>query len=589
MARTTTRSTSRRRKRPVDAPVPLDELAAAIPHIDLTGWDDCRPRFCTPIPTGAVFDVDRVVRVIRALAALPHTKGRWAGRAFIPDPWQIVWIIAPIFGWVHADTGHRVFSEVFIEVPRKAGKSTLAARLLVVLLCADGEMGAEVYAAAASRDQAKIVGNDVIKVIASSPRLAKKVKTFPGAARATVPATGGVFRALSKVAETAHGLNVHGSVIDELHVHRTRDLVDAIESGVGAREQPLVITITTADDGRSGTIYEEKHDQTISAAKGIADLSHMWGVIWAAEEGADPFAESTWRSSQPGLGRSVTVDYYRRQAQKAKETPSYLPTFKRLYLNVRTREVTRFLDLERWDTTAGIVTPDMFTGRVAYGGLDLSSTSDLTAAVLLTRGDFPANQPHKDLPDGRYAVWPMFWLPEDRVDDIAERTGMPLRGWVNAGKLRLTEGNVVDYEAVRTDLAAERDRLGVTVVELAYDPWNATETVQELERDGWTMVPVRQGYQSMTAPMKELERLVMGSTPKQPLLLHGGHPVLRWHADSLEAVTDPSGNVKPVKPDRRKSVHRIDGMTALITALARAMTRETAKRSAYEDGDLIVV
>lgn len=581
---TTTPSTD-----PIVPPVPLDILAAAFPHLDLTGWDDCPPRHCTPVPAGAVFDVNKVVRVVRALEALPHTKGRWAGAPFILDPWQLVWVIAPVFGYVNPDTGFRVITEVYVEIPRKAGKSTLAARLLVVLLAADGEMGAEVYAAAASRDQAKIVGDDVLKVIAASPWLSGKVKPFPGSNRAVAPATGGVFRVLSKVAEVAHGLNVHGAVIDEVHVHRSRDLVDAIETGVGAREQPLIITITTADDGEAGTIYEEKHDQAIAASNGTAELPQLWAAIWCADESDDPFAEETWLRAHPGIGRSVNLDYYRQMAEKARQTPSFLPTFKRLYLNLRTREVTRFLDLDRWDASAGMLTSEMFRGRLAYVGLDLSATSDLTAAVFLTRGDFPGAEPDPNLPAGRYAVRPLFWLPEDRLDDIAERTGMPLRRWVDQGHLQLTEGNVVDYARVRADLATERDRLGCNVAEVAYDPWNATETVQQLEEDGWTMVPVRQGYVSMSAPMKELERLVMGSTPEQPNIIHSGHPVLRWHADSLEARTDGADNVKPEKPDRRKSVHRIDGMSALVTALARAVTREQPKRSAYEDGGLMVV
>lgn len=176
-----------------------------------------------------------------------------------------------------------------------------------------------------------------------------------------------------------------------------------------------------------------------------------------------------------------------------------------------------------------------------------------------------------------YVVWPLLWIPEERVDELERRTAMPLRRWVAEGWLRATEGNVVDYAQVRADIALERDRLGCTVVEVGYDPWNAAETVQEMQNDGYTMVPLRQGYATLTAPTKEVERLVMGSTPEAPMLRHGGHPVLRWMADCVEVTQDASGNIKPAKPDRRKSTKRIDGIAGLVNAMARAMLRQQAK------------
>lgn len=559
-------------------PIPVAELQNALPNIDLSGWDDCPPLFRSPRPNGdgVWFDSAAVVRVLRAMHGLPHNKGRWAGVPFVPDPWQIVWIVAPIFGWKRED-GSRVFREAFVEIPRKAGKSTLASRLAVVLLCADGEMGAEVYAAAGSRDQARIVGNDMANVVRGNKRLASAAK--PLTDRIVVESTGSVFRVLSKVAEVAHGLNVHGAVIDEVHVHKNRDLVDAIETGTGARSQPLIITITTADDGEEGTVYDEKHSTAVALSDGSAVLPSVWSVVWSADENADPLDEATWWAAQPGLGRSVSIETYREKAEKARQTPSFMPTFKRLYLNVRTREVRRFLDMDQWRVCGQMISPGEFNGLPCWLGLDLSATTDMTAAVFLGRDD------DRD----RWLVEPLFWLPEDRVSDIQHRTGVPLDEWVRSGFLRLTDGNVVDYRQVRADITSTRDKLGVEMIEACYDPWNATETIGELQDDGWVMVPIRQGFASMSPPMKELERLVLGSTVDRPLLVHGGHPVLSWHASCLEAKSDGADNLKPHKPDRRKATKRIDGMSALLTALARGIHGAEVVRSAYEDNDLMVV
>lgn len=521
------------------------------------------PLVQTPDPSsvpGAWFDQAAVDRVVAALRGLRHTKGRWAGRPVELEDWQLEHIVAPIFGWKGAD-GFRIVRTAWIELPRKNGKSTISSGLALVLLAADGEMGAEVYAAAASKDQAKIVHEAAKQMARRAPQLRGKLKALADVI--TVPGTGGLFRALSKIADAAHGLNVSGAVIDEVHVHKNRDLIDAIETGTGAREQPLVIFITTADEGEEHSIYAEKHTYTRQVAAGVvADPSHF-GVIWAADPDDDPFDPATWRKANPGLGVTVSEEYLAKEAQKAKASPAYKPVFCRLHLNVRARALSRFVDLGRWDAGAGMVDPLRdFKGRVAYGGLDLSSTTDFTAAALLAPQDA-----------GGWLVHPMFWIPEDRLGYLEDRTGVPLSRWAAEGLLKVTEGNVVDYGQVRQDFADEVALLGCKVAEIAYDPWNATETVLEMAKSGYVMVPTRQGYATLSPACKELDRLIQGSTPQRSLLLHGGHPVLRWNADCLEVRQDPSGNLKPEKPDTRKATKRIDGMAALINALTRAMLR----------------
>lgn len=561
-------------------PIPLEALAELAdrlgPRVSLEGWDSCPPQVVTPageVP-GAWFDTDAVVRVVRAMCELRHTKGRWARRPLIPDAWQIVWIIAPVFGWKHALdhpdpelAGFRIIRTVFVEIPRKNGKSTISSGLAIVLLVADGELGGEVYSAASTRDQAKIVFGEAQKMAEAAPRLRGKVQSLTNLLK--VPATGSIYRVLSRIAEAAHGLNVSGAVIDELHVLKRRDLVDAIETGTGARDQPLVIIITTSDEGTPGTIYDEKHERTRKLANRITvDASH-YGVIWAAEDTDDPFAEATWRKCNPGLGTTVKLDYLRTQAERARTEPSYYPTFCRLHLNRRIRQQTRWLSLREWDAEPNVqlVTPEQLTGGECYGGLDLSATTDLTALGLV----FPFDD-HTGLRTLNY-----FWLPEDDLDARIERDQVPYDEWARQGFLEFTEGNVVDYDRIIDRLAWAANTFDLRHV--GHDRWQAGAVVQELTKLGIQATPIPQTYGGMSAASKMLERFV-----KQGRWVHGGHPVLRWMADNVEVLRDKDDNVRPVKPDRQVSTKRVDGIHADVMAievwLRRPEVEETAPATA---------
>ncbi len=517
----------------------------------------------TPPPTrvpGAWYDEAAVDRVVRALAGLRHTKGRWARRPLVLEEFQLEHIIGPIFGWKHPN-GLRIRRTAWVEMPRKQGKSTMSSGLGIVLLVADGELGAEVYAAAGAKGQARIVHEPAKQMVRWSPALSGKLKVLADVI--TVPGTGGIFRVVSSVADLAHGLNVSGAVIDEVHVHKNRELIDALETGTGAREQPLIIFITTPDEGDEFSIYADKHTYTRQVASGAIDDPSHHGVIWAADEGDDPFAEETWIKANPGLGVTVQLDYLRKEANKAKASPSYLPTFERLHLGLRRRSVAKFLDLKKWDRAAGTWTNEDWDGAIAWGGLDLSSNTDLTAFGLVTLAE-----------DGWLADT-LCWLPEGSLDRVEAQCHVPLRRWAKEGWLRLTEGDVVDYRQVRADILARVADLGCTVAEIGYDPFAATETVQYLTDEGITMVPIRQTYLSLSPPTKALERLVLGSTVKHPRFRHRGHPVLRWMADCIDVARDQNDNIKPAKPDRYKSSKRIDGVAAHVNALARALVHET--------------
>jgi phage terminase large subunit-like protein len=515
---------------------------------------------------GAWFDVEAAQRAVRAIESFKHTKGRWGNSPLKLAPWQLVWAIAPVFGWLYFDPelGRpvRVVRATWIEVPRKNGKSTLSSGIGLTLLLADRETGAEVYAAAGSLVQAQRVFDDAKRMAQTSKAVKGRAEVLAAVIR--VPRTGGIFRALSRIAETAHGLNVSGGIIDEIHVHKSRDLIDAIVTGTGARDQPLIVYITTADDGGEGTIYDELHSYTRKVADRVVTDPAHYGVVWAADEADDPFSEETWRKANPGLGVSPTLAYIRREAEKARTTPSYLPTFKRLSLNLRERASTRWLDMPLWDSRAGMVDEKRLKGRRAWGGLDLSAVSDLSAWVLAVESPDPALE---------VELVSRFWLPEDRVEDLERQLQVPLRQWVRDGFLTLTEGDAIDYSVIERQVL--KDAKFFDLQRIGYDRMFAGQLVQNVDRDtkrGVVVEPIAQTFLGLSAGCKELERLL-----RSDALRHGGHPVLRWHASCVEVIADGNDNIRPVKPNRAKSSTRIDGIPATVQALSGYLRRPKAK------------
>jgi phage terminase large subunit-like protein len=533
------------------------------------------PLVKTPEPRlvkGAAFDAERVDRVLSAFSILRHTQGDLAGQPLVPDPWQVAYIIAPVFGWVRRNEAGRwvrIIRNLYVDLPRKNGKSTMCGGFAIYLTAADGEAGAQVLAAATTSSQASYVFAPVKQLASVAPALRGHVRALQ--TRIIHPRTNSYFGVVSSVAEALHGANVHGAIIDELHVHKTPDLVEAIETGTGSRSQPLIVKITTADDGRPNTIYARNRRYVEQLENGVFKDASTYGVVFAALESDDPFAESTWKKANPGYGISPTKESLRDAAEKAKNSPAELSSFLRLRLGIRTKQTTRFIDLKSWDRNAGRVDEAALAGRACWGGLDLGSVSDLTALCWL----FPKDGPGYDV------IW-RFWTPEDNLEALDKRTAGAASLWVSQGWLDTTPGNVTDYDFIKERVLQDMDSFDV--ISLGYDRWNATQIINDLQAEDVPLVKVGQGMFAMNPALKELQRLVLTGTKAAPMLEHGGNPLMRWMVDNLAVATDASGNVKP---DKANSGDKIDGVSALANAISEALGTAN-QRSAYDDNDLII-
>ena len=602
-------STKKTRSQQAPAPKPaspwddadLDELKISPEvawYLEDRGYPvpDCPPLIKTPEPRavpGARFDPQRVDRVIAAFRQLRHTKGRFAGQRFDPDVWQVAYLIAPVAGWVHPspDSGElvRIITIAYFEMPRKNGKTTTAAGFGIYLTAADGEHGAQVVAAATTMGQAGFVFEPIRQIVNKSPGLKRHLRALKH--RITHAASGSYFQPIANAGDAQHGADIHGAIVDELHLHKDMALIEALETGTGSREQPLIIYITTADAGRRHTPYDEKRQLIEKLARGVLERPTTYGVVFAAEKpeyhegklvkGDDPFAEATWAKANPNYGISPTKRYMVEAAEKAKDSPAELASFLRLHLGIRTKQQARYLDVDKWDINAAMIDPLRLKGRECFGGLDLGSTSDLTALAWV----FPAD-------DGAFDVLLRCWAPEDSLPDLDARTANAASGWVKQGWLTTTPGDVTDYDFIEAQIKQDRDEFLVT--EVAYDRWNASQLVNNLTNDGAPMITMGQGFASMSAPTKDLQRLILrgaqvndDGVPVKPLIRHGGNPLLRWMVDNFAVAMDPAGNVKP---DKANAGDKIDGVVALIMGLARALAaREAEGTSAYEDEGLMVV
>lgn len=540
---------------------------------------DCPPLIQTPSPgeaPGAVFDPARVDKVITSFSKLRHTQGQWAGRPLRPDPWQVAYVLAPVFGWVRwdedADRYVRVVRQLYVDVPRKNGKSTLSGGIAIYLTCADGEPGAQVIAAATSERQAGFVFAPVKQLAEKAPALKGRVKALKK--KILHPRTGSYFECVASVADAQHGANLHGGIVDELHIHKDPELVETIETGTGSRTQPLIVFITTADSGKRETIYNRKRTRVEQLARRVFTDPTVYGVVWAAEKDDDPHDEATWRKANPGYGISPTRAYIRSKSDEAKQSPADLAKFLRLHLGIRTKQETKFITITAWDRNAGMIDEAVLEGRSAYGGLDLASTSDLCALCWL----FPDDE--TGVLD---AVW-RFWTPEDNLKALDKRTAGNASVWVREGWLTITPGNVADYDFIREQIRRDRDIFRVR--SLGYDPWNASQLTNDLASERAPLVKVRQGFMTMSPVLKEIQRLTLQGTPAAPALRHGGNPVARWCVDNLAVAMDPAGNVKP---DKASSAEKIDGVSALATAMSEVIARPPRRKSRYADEDEIMV
>ena len=538
----------------------------------------CRPLWRTKEPRtvrGAYFDPELVDRVIDSLSRMRHTQGKWAGTPLKPDPWQVAYVIAPIFGWVTRDTFGRVLRIIrnaWIEVPRKNGKTTIAAGIGLYLAFGDGEAGAQVIAAAGSKDQAMNAFRPAYLIAGNSPDF--KAAGIQSMKKEIVrPGDQSFMKAVGSVGDLLQGTNPNGFIADEMHVHKDMSVIDALESGTGARDQPLGLIITTADDGGQLTPYALRRAHIEQLCRGAIKVPSEYAVVFAVPENADPHIEATWMSANPGYGISPTKAFMQAESDKAKSSPANLSRFLRLNLNVRTKQETKYIDLRVWDRNASVVSELSLAGRECFGGLDLASTSDLCALAWL----FPN-------PTGGFeAIWRL-WTPEENLQALDKRTAGMASVWVREGFLKATPGNVADYDYIRAQINADREKFKVTGV--AFDPWNSSQMVNDLVSDGAPMVKMPQTLGRLSGPTKELQRVLLEGTEAKPMFRHGGNPAVRWQADNFAVWMDANGNVKP---NKAKAGDKIDAIAAVINAFSLVLGTEAKKASKYETEDLAVI
>ena len=496
---------------------------------------------------GLYFDFDAARRAVKFFGQLKHWKGEWAGQPFQLAKWQAEDILFPLFGWHRAD-GTRRFRIAYLEVPRKNGKSTFAAGIGLYLLGADGESGAEVYSCGTKRDQAKIVFNDAKEMANRSPEYRGIAQVLTNAI--TVRRTGSTFLPLGADSNTLDGLNPHGTILDELHAHKTRELWDVMVSAVGARRQPLTLAITTAGVYAPESIGWEQHDHAVKVLEGTLEDDAYFAYIASADPDDDWREASTWIKANPNMGTSLKLDYIRDQAQRAADTPSALNAFLRRHLNIWTQQAERWIASTDWNACNLRASPEQLAGAEAFAGLDLASTKDIAAFVLV----FP------DV-NGTFDVVCRFWCPEDNIETRARLDRVPYDQWVRDGYLTATPGNVIDFDVILRDIVELGELYNIR--EIGFDRWGAPQITTQLGNEGFEVFPIGQGFASLSAPAKAVEVLV-----KRRQLAHAANPVLRWMSSNVTIEEDAAGNIKPSK---KRSSEKIDGMVALIMAVDRAL------------------
>lgn len=521
-------------------------------------------------PPGYWFDVETAETYCDFFPEmLQHVKGPKGGEPFVLEPWQQA-MTGCLFGWKRPD-GTRRYRTLFDYVPRKNGKTPWAAGVVIAVMIIDDEMGMEIYSGASDIEQAALVFQYAQGMVLREPMLKERLKIFTATKTFEYAAKYAYYRVLSGDKGTnKHGKNVYLGILDETHAHKSPELIDVIQTGTAARTQPLIIHTTTADWLRE-SVCNELYDYACNVRDRVIDDPHFLPVIYEAvqpdSEEPDELwwtKEEVWKQANPNYGISVQKSYIEEACKEAINTPRKRNTFKRLHLNIRTGQDTDWLGLEKWDACLD-KTLDLgsLKGEKCYGGLDLASNEDFIALVLY----FPNQQTYI----------PYFWLPLDTVRKRVEKSGVPYNLWVDQGYIQTTPGNVADYDYIRTAINELRDEY--LFQQIAIDRHNATHLMTQLGEDGFDVVPFGQGFLSMSAPSKELERLVIGGQ-----LRHDGNPVMRWQASHIAIDMDPAGNIKPSK---KTSSEKIDGFVALVEAIGIAMVAETEKRSVYETRGLI--
>ena len=513
------------------------------------------------------YDKKKADRAVTFIENLCHTKGKWAGTPFWLLPWQEQ-LIRDIFGIVKPD-GNRQFRTAFVEICKKVGKSELAAAVALYLLYADNEPSAEVYGAAADRQQASIVFDVAKQMVEMSPALMKRSKLMGATKRIVNYSTAGYYQVLSAEVGGKHGFSVSGLVFDEIHTQPNRQLYDVLTKGSSdARQNPLHFIITTAGNDRHSIAFE-LHTKAVDILEGRRVDPTFYPVVYGLKDDEDWEDEANWYKVNPSLGYTVDIERLRDAYREAKQNPADEITFKWLRCNMWVSSTVAWIPDAIYMRGNEPIDMDTLAGRDCYAGLDLSSTGDITALVLI----FPPRDEEE-----KYVLLPYFWIPEETIPRRVKANSVPYDIWEKQGYIMSTEGNVIHYDFIEKFIMDLSEKYHI--LEIAVDRWNATQMIQNLEGEGFTIVPFGQGFSSMSAPTKEFYRLLM-----EGRIIHGGNPVLRWMAGNVVIDTDPAGNIKVTKA---KSKEKIDGIVAAIMALDRCIRQEGQSGSVYDERGLLV-
>jgi len=494
---------------------------------------------------GFYLDITAGEKPVNYIQKLKHTKDRWAGLPLLLEPWQM-FVLFNIYGWKKSN-GKRRFRTAYVEVARKNGKTAMAAGIALYGLYAEQIHRAEVYSIATTKDQAKLCFNDA-KAIVNTTTLNKRLNVYRDSI--TYDALGSYFKAVSSDYGVHDGYSPSTVIVDEYHAHKDNGMLDVMQSGQAAREEPLNFIITTAGFNKNYPCYAFRKNAK-NVINGITDDDSLFAIIFEMDEGDEWTDPKNWGKANPNLGVSVDVDYLAQQVKDAQNRPEAVTNVKTKNLNMWVDAEDTWIVDEKWmESSLTDDTEDMPENLPCWGGLDLSNVSDITAFVLLFKGE------------ERIYLKPYFWIPEDTYQEKIRKENIFYAEWVQKGLVRTTPGNVIDYDFIRADIdqIAQQYR----ILSIAYDRWNSSQMVINMQNDGYNMSPFGQGYGSMSAPAKEFEKMVLTRR-----LEHFRNAVLRWMMASVALQIDPAGNIKP---DKRKSSQKIDGVVASIMALGEMMT-----------------
>jgi len=552
-----------------------------------------------------MFDEQKAQAAIDFFQSLKLTKGKFHGYYFDLLDWQEK-IVRDVYGTVKLD-GNRQYKMAYIEAPKKTGKSEFGAAFALKQLCADNEMMAEVYGCAADRAQASLVFDVAVEMVEQEPELKKRCKPVLSKKRLVYLPTKSFYQVLSSEAYSKHGLNVSACIFDELHAQPNRELWDIMTFGSGdAREQPLYVVITTAgDDPDRMSICWELHEKAEQILLGHRNDPTFYPVIFGIDEEnkriwegwryktfrqagvkitkgkesewwKDNRNRKIWAIINPSLGQTIKPEKLDEAFTSVKGNEADERTFKWLRLNIWVKyKSTKWVPYEIWEQNTGIVDRQRLRGRECFGGLDLSSKRDISAYVAV----FPPTEN-----DSKYLILPTFWIPEDNVTEFVGAYNLPYRRWIEQGLLKTTPGNKIDYHFIVNDIIEQGKEFQIQ--EIGFDPFLADMIATDLDEAGLTMLEIPQRFQYMSPAMKETEAFLYGKH-----FNHGNNPILNWMFGNLEVITNANGDIRPTKGIKRGNsknkkgteYYKIDGIVALINAMARVIVRNGPKKSVYEE------